>query len=123
MTENTALLNGLDFEEWLTTTVEAREALFKYCKSEPPTDQDVAIQNESMACDLRDDAEFYLTQETAKQTLKVAEDYEELAAPERRLIVKANVANVKRIVDGLTVAAAIIRSKLYSAMNQARAKA
>ena len=47
----------------------------------------------------------------------------EIVAPERRLIVKANVANVKRIVDGLTVAAAIIRSKLYSAMNQARAKA
>jgi hypothetical protein len=115
-------LHDLTLEEWLTSTAEKREALFAYAKSEPPIDQDEAIQNEAEAAILRADAEWYLTQETARQTLLVAKEYDALSADERRVMVKAKVADIKRLVDSLAVVVQTIKSRVYSAMNQNRSR-
>jgi hypothetical protein len=116
------VLNGLSIDEWLVSTEEVRQKLFAYARSEPPVDQDTAIQNESEACALRDDAAWYLTQETAKETLAVAKEHSDLASAERAKVVKARVASIQRLVDGLSVVAQTIRSRIYSAMNQNRSR-
>lgn len=96
-----------DFHSWLEKTQKQRDALFAYAREEMPTeavliggDIERAMRAELAAGLQCVDADFFLTQETARAVLKYRGD-DSLSAKERDIIVKDSVKDTKRLRDSL----------------------
>ena len=122
-------LEGLSLADWLATTQERREAITAHGKKpmstdigERSSDQDLTINLSQDAGDLLADAEWFLTQETARATLAARKKYDKLSVDERRIMVKAEVADLQRLCDSLSVDVQVLRSRLFHGMNQNRSR-
>jgi hypothetical protein len=79
-----------------------------------------AIQNADDCGRLLADAESFLSQAKAKAVLAMIDDYGDLTARDREILVKNEVRGVQRLVDGIAVTERTIRSRLFSSMNANR---
>lgn len=114
----------ISLEDWLTSTAELRAKLLAYSQSQISTDPgqrqlDVsfALEHGQDAGDLLADAEQILIGETAKAVLEVRRKNGELTAEERRILVKASVAGIARLRDGIQVIYSTIKDRRFALMN------
>ena len=107
-----------------------------FCRSETPNDFglmgadiDFSIRKAEQAGQLLADAEYYLTQETAKAMISVRKDADSLpedatspTGTERAAIVKDWVKDIQRLVSGLEVVCRTLNSRIRSACNARRSR-
>ncbi len=118
----------LSLEEWLISTVQVRAKIIKAGKEALPSDAgerhldlDRAIQLSEECGNLLADAESYLIQHTAKETLTAKTEFPGLSADERKIMIKDKVKHIQRLCDGIAVAGRAIRDRIYVGMNANRA--
>ena len=119
----------LTLEEWLDQTVKMRADLYAYGKESLPLDHgqrhldfDKAIQNADDAGRLVADADLYLTQEIARETLNIKKTMPGATADERKMLVKGEVAELQHLRDSLAVTQRTIRDRIYTNQNENRAR-
>lgn len=122
-------VKGITFDDWLQSTEERRNDLAEYGKTPLPADigerhadMDKAIQGADDAGRLLADAESFLSQHFAQSILSMRDRYPDLSAKEREAIVRSEVRDIQRIVDGLAVTARTIKSRIMSNLNANRAR-
>lgn len=122
-------LEPLTLQEWLEQTEDIRAKLYAYAKTSLPlevgerhVDFDRAVQNGDSAGRLVADADLYLAQEEAKEILKVKKEHEDLAAPERRAIVKSRISQLSHLRDALAVTRHTIDKRVFINQNENRAR-
>lgn len=119
---------GLTLEEWLDSTQQRREQLEAFCRTKMPIgissseEMDEVIQATDDAGRLLADADGYLILETARSIFEVKKKHGDLAADERKQIVKDKVREVKRLVDGLSVTHTTLKSRLFAIMNHNKSR-
>jgi hypothetical protein len=120
---------GVTLEEWLEQTEAQRTKLYEYGRSALATeagerhlDMDKAIQNADDAGRLRADAESFLSQALAKAVLKYSAKRDEFTAEERNKLVRNEVRDIQRLVDGLAVTERTIKNRIYAVMNANRSR-
>ncbi len=119
----------LDLSSWLEATQARRDELDAYGRSALPTDLgerhldlEKSIQNADDAGRLLADGEMYLTGEKAKAMFAALKEHDDLTAKEREIVIKADVAKVQRLVDGLAVTARTIHDRIFVSMNANRSR-
>jgi hypothetical protein len=127
MTQASAPSADLTLVQWLDSVQERIDALYAYAKTPLPAgpeerhlDMDMAIQSADDCGRLLADAESFLSQAKAKAVLAMIDDYGDLTARDREILVKNEVRGVQRLVDGIAVTERTIRSRLFSSMNANR---
>jgi hypothetical protein len=121
-----ALDLGLSLNEWLAQTEQRRDALLAYGKSPLPmdagerhTDLDLALNQSDEIGRIVHDAEWFLATDKKKALFEVLKT--DLSASERKIVIDAEVAGIKRLLDGLKVTRQAIRDRLYINQNENRA--
>ena len=116
-----------DLESWLISTKELRDNLVSYGKSPLPRDTferhadiELAIQNADDSGRLLADLESFLSQAKAKAMFSALDKYPDLNAREREVVIKAEVRNVQRLVDGMAVTERTLKARIFSSMNANR---
>lgn len=118
----------MTFDDFLTQTQARRNELDAYARSPLPIGNDSAgelnalITAEDDAQRLLADAETFLVQSQAKAMFAARQNHQELNAKERELVIKAECANIQRIVDGIAVTARTISNRRYLMMNVNRSR-
>ena len=115
-------------EEWLDSTQQLREGLLAWDKKPLPSDAterhqhlDEAVQAAADAGRLFADAETFFLHAKAEAVFKIRREHDDLSAPERKILVEAEVADLGRLVEGLAVCKQTLRSRIYATMNENRA--
>ena len=119
----------LILSEWLEATQSRRTELLAYAKSPLPVDiserhadLDMAIRAEDDLGQLLSDAESFLAQYTAQAVLAMREKYSDLSAKERELMIKAEVKDIRRVVDGIDVTSRTVKSRIFAILNANRSR-
>ena len=119
----------LSLSEWLEATATRRTELEAYALAPLPTDigerhmdLEKSIQNADDAGRLLADGEMYLTGEKAKAMFAALKEHDDLTAKEREIVIKASVAQVQRLIDGLAVTARTIHDRIFVSMNANRSR-
>lgn len=121
------LQDDISLSDWLTSTAELRERLLSYGRSKIPTDPgerqldvSTALENGQDAGDLLADADRYLSQAFARETLAARADFDAKTAA---IIAKGKVSDLQRLRDGLAVTYRTIQDRRFSLMNLNRSSA
>ena len=118
----------MGLESWLEQTAELRKTLEIYGKSpistdigERQNDMDIAIQHADDAGRLRADCQSFLTQGTAQAVLKWSKQ-DEFTYEDRKALVRQDVNNLKRLLDGMKITEGLIKIRIYVLMNLNRSR-
>ena len=119
----------ITLDDWLQSTEERRNELAAYGKTPLPADVgerhadlDQAIRASDDAGRLLADAESFLAQHFAQSVLSMRERYPDLTAKEREAIVRAEVRDIQRIVDSLSISVRTIKNRIMVNLNENRAR-
>lgn len=121
------MMDGLDFEDWLSQTQQRRDELDAYARSPLPkdiserhADIDMSIQNSDDCGRLLADAEGYLAHAKAQAMYAVTEKDPDISSKKMEIIIKDEIRNIQRIADGISVTSSTIRARIFAGMNANR---
>lgn len=117
----------MTFTEWLSQWADEIEQSQRFTQSDLPTSAEDIQPNLSRTgreyprmAELLAECEKHLTVSRAAETLQVRKDpdYEDLTAPERKVIVESNLAEIVRVRDILKATCRALEERSYALLNQ-----